>query len=59
MVVEESAGTTTVVVRGAGGPPLLMQPESTGIRTNKLAKTFMITSLSGAQSMAIAQATHT
>lgn len=52
MVVEESAGTTIVVVRGAGGPPLLMQPESS-VRTNKLAKTFMITSLSGAQCMAL------
>jgi hypothetical protein len=57
VVVEESAGTTIVVVRGAGGLPLLIQPQSTGIKTNKLAKTFMISSSSGAQSLAIAQAT--
>jgi hypothetical protein len=46
-VVLESAGTITVVLfAGAGGLLLLMQPDSTGIRINKLARTFITASLS-------------
>lgn len=46
-VVLESEGTTTVVVFvGSGGLLLLMQPDSSGIRKNKLARTFITASLS-------------
>jgi hypothetical protein len=41
-VVVEFCGTTTVVLAGAGGLLLLMQPESSmGIATIKLANIFM------------------
>jgi hypothetical protein len=47
VVLEPSSGTTTVVVcDGAGGLLLLMQPDRTGIKTKKLARTFIIASLS-------------
>jgi hypothetical protein len=47
VVFEPSSGTTTVVVcDGAGGLLLLMQPDRTGIKTKKLARTFIIASLS-------------
>jgi hypothetical protein len=50
-VVLESAGTITVVLfAGAGGLLLLMQPDSTGIRINKLARTFITASLSKSES---------
>jgi hypothetical protein len=46
-VVLESEGTITVVVfAGAGGLLLLMQPDSTGIRINKLARPPFITASS-------------
>jgi hypothetical protein len=43
-VVLESAGTITVVVFAGGGLLLLMQPDSVGIRINKLARTFITSS---------------
>ena len=48
VVLEPSSGTTTVVVcEGAGGLLLLMQPDRIGIKTKKIAGTFIVASLSG------------